>query len=89
MTIYHEIKGTRHYEFRQWNPGDTDWSGWHDAGPATNDTLTAIKAGFSEADEYEIRAVCSVADGAGVFCGNLIFSKVVYRQEPAHAPALS
>lgn len=75
MTIYHEIKGTRHYEFRQRNPGNTDWSGWYEAGPATKKTLTAIKAGFSETDEYEIRAVCSIIDDTGMFRENLILSE--------------
>lgn len=84
MTTFHEITGTRHYQYRQWNDGATDWSTWCDAGPATPETLAAIKAGFSENDEYEVRQVCSVSDESGTLAGELIFSAVVHRQELAN-----
>lgn len=80
MTTYHEVSPSRRYEFRTFE--DCRFTAWLDAGPASVETLSAIKSGMSTADHYEIRQTCALADETGSYVGELIFSELVHRQEP-------
>ncbi len=77
---YHEITGSRRYEYRHVEDGR--FTGWQDAGDAVPETLASIAAGLPDT-EYEVQLVCAVSDDDGSFVGRLVFAQLVARvREP-------
>lgn len=76
-----EITGTARYEYRYWDETiAAGVTGWMDAGNASPETLSQIRAGLIGRD-YEVRQVSQIADDNGNHIGQIIYAQLVESHE--------
>jgi hypothetical protein len=80
---FYLVAGSRRYEYR--TDDGQGMTGWVDAGPATDDTLTKIRAGLADTPLWEVRQVAQLVDDLGIHAGQLIFAQLVARMEETDA----